>query len=81
MTFIWGKQTQLSDREKRALAAERRLMSNAAGAGVATPVLARCFLCAADMTGQVPFQYQDYRFCSTTCLQKHRKAAAAGRRC
>jgi len=66
----------LSDREKRALAAERRILSNCQQDGnktAATPVLQRCFECAADMTGQVPFEYSDNRFCSMRCLKLHRE--------
>ncbi|XP_063972704.1 tRNA endonuclease ANKZF1-like [Diachasmimorpha longicaudata] len=56
----------LSDREKRALAAEQRIiMQN----GV---VVARCFQCAADISGKVPFEYNFNRFCSMPCLKEHR---------
>jgi len=64
---------QLSDREKRALAAERRLLSSLSTSGAATPVLVRCFLCGSDMSGKVPFEYNSSKFCSPPCLQKHRK--------
>ncbi|XP_046452229.1 ankyrin repeat and zinc finger domain-containing protein 1-like [Daphnia pulex] len=63
----------LSDREKRALAAERRLLANASVTGLATPVLVRCFLCGLDISGKVPFEYNNNKFCSPPCLQKHRK--------
>ena len=56
----------LSDREKRALAAERRILSQAG------TVISRCFLCAADMSGKVPFEYLGNRFCSVDCLKAHR---------
>ncbi|XP_064614070.1 uncharacterized protein LOC135477796 [Liolophura sinensis] len=62
----------LSDREKRALAAERRQMKSALSSGGVIPVLARCFHCASDMTGKVPFEYSDFKFCSTKCLKEHR---------
>jgi len=64
---------QLSDREKRALAAERRFLTNLSASGLAAPVLARCFLCGIDMSGKVPFEYTTFKFCTPTCLQKHRK--------
>ncbi|KAJ8971835.1 hypothetical protein NQ317_001548 [Molorchus minor] len=57
---------QLSDREKRALAAERRILSQSG------TVIARCFLCASDITGKVPFEYLGNRFCTTDCLKAHR---------
>ena len=67
----------LSDREKRALAAERRILSNfqqnANEMAAPAPVLQRCFECATDITGQVPFEYSDNRFCSMRCLKSHRE--------
>ena len=60
---------RLSDREKRALAAERRLLAQEN----ANVVSQRCFLCAKDITGKVPFEYCDNRFCSPACVRQHRK--------
>jgi len=60
---------RLSDREKRALAAERRLLTQENTSVVAQ----RCFLCAKDITGKVPFEYNDNRFCSPACVRQHRK--------
>ncbi|XP_045476125.1 ankyrin repeat and zinc finger domain-containing protein 1-like [Harmonia axyridis] len=57
---------KLSDREKRALAAERRILVQNG------TVSARCFLCASDITGKVPFEYLNNRFCSMDCLKAHR---------
>lgn len=70
----------LSDREKRALAAERRL---AAQLGVPTPPIAdsevanarRCWNCGASLQGLIPFHYFDFSFCSTRCLRDHRSRA------
>nr|XP_003925555.1 ankyrin repeat and zinc finger domain-containing protein 1 isoform X1 [Saimiri boliviensis boliviensis]XP_003925556.1 ankyrin repeat and zinc finger domain-containing protein 1 isoform X1 [Saimiri boliviensis boliviensis] len=67
----------LSDREKRALAAERRL---AAQLGAPTPPIPdsaitnarRCWSCGASLQGLTPFHYFDFSFCSTHCLQDHR---------
>ncbi|XP_032667918.1 ankyrin repeat and zinc finger domain-containing protein 1-like [Odontomachus brunneus] len=56
----------LSDREKRALAAEKRMLNQG------YTVMSRCFQCAVDMTGQVPFEYNANRFCSMPCLKEHR---------
>ena len=67
-------QAQLSDREKRALAAERR-MGAVKGTG---PV---CALCALPIT-KAPFERLQYKYCSSVCLQQHKceidaKGAAA----
>ncbi|OWF38196.1 Ankyrin repeat and zinc finger domain-containing protein 1 [Mizuhopecten yessoensis] len=62
----------LSDREKRALAAEKRLLKQTVVEGGPAPVLSRCFQCGKDMTGKVPFEYSDYKFCMTKCLKEHR---------
>ncbi|KAK4874736.1 hypothetical protein RN001_014096 [Aquatica leii] len=56
----------LSDREKRALAAERRILSTNGS------VVSRCFLCGTDISGKVPFEYSGNRFCSIDCLKAHR---------
>merc|ERR1712192_309733 len=57
----------LTDREKRALAAERRLMGS--GGEVQKQL---CFLCGLDITGKTPFEYGDNKFCSTKCVKMHR---------
>ncbi|XP_060479670.1 tRNA endonuclease ANKZF1 isoform X3 [Panthera onca] len=67
----------LSDREKRALAAERRL---AAQLGAPTPQAPgsaavsaqRCWSCGTSLQGLIPFHYLDFSFCSTRCLRDHR---------
>lgn len=56
----------LSDREKRALAAERRILQQ--GGTIAS----RCFQCGSNMLGQMPFEYNSNRFCSMPCLKEHR---------
>jgi len=61
---------RLSDREKRALAAERRIAATSSS----NIVLLRCFLCGKDITGKVPFTYSEYSFCSPACVRKHREA-------
>jgi len=66
----------LSDREKRALAAERRVLNQISSQpGQTAPILSRCFQCASDITGKVPFEYHDFKFCSPKCLKIHREAA------
>ncbi|PAA77167.1 hypothetical protein BOX15_Mlig018479g3 [Macrostomum lignano] len=74
----------LSDTQKMALAAERRLLAAAAasqqsagGTNQKPLILSRCFQCAADITGKVPFHYDRYEFCSTNCLRRHRDKTAA----
>lgn len=63
---------KLSDREKRALAAERRIR-DAGGT-----VIARCFLCGSNMTGKTPFEYLESRFCTIECLKAHRMKTTIG---
>ncbi|CAL7951192.1 unnamed protein product [Xylocopa violacea] len=56
----------LSDREKRALAAEQRILKQGC------TLISRCFQCGVNMAGQVPFEYNLNRFCSMPCLKEHR---------
>ncbi|XP_051478728.1 ankyrin repeat and zinc finger domain-containing protein 1 isoform X3 [Apus apus] len=65
----------LSDSEKRALAAERRLAAQDAGTALAN--ISRCWHCGESLLGRVPFHYLDFSFCSTACLQTHRRARAS----
>jgi len=58
---------------QRALAAEKRILGQLVDKGEKRPILARCFDCAADITGKVPFEYNHNIFCSTKCLIAHRK--------
>uniref|UniRef100_A0A673CHL4 VLRF1 domain-containing protein n=1 Tax=Sphaeramia orbicularis TaxID=375764 RepID=A0A673CHL4_9TELE len=66
----------LTDREKRALAAERRLAEQAAATGVSLSNVKRCWMCGESLLGKIPFQYLDYSFCTPRCVQQHRKANA-----
>lgn len=63
----------LSDREKRALAAERRL---AAAFRKTREVVRedgnRCFQCGRILPA-VPFEYNDNRFCQVLCVKEHRQ--------
>ncbi|MCP9258894.1 Protein vms-1 [Dirofilaria immitis] len=67
------KYLELSDREKRALAAERRL---AVSLQQCRPIVEndgnRCFKCGAVLPLK-HFEYCDNHFCSLTCLQQHRQ--------
>uniref|UniRef100_A0A3Q2Z593 Ankyrin repeat and zinc finger peptidyl tRNA hydrolase 1 n=1 Tax=Hippocampus comes TaxID=109280 RepID=A0A3Q2Z593_HIPCM len=69
------KFASLSDREKRALAAERRLAEQVAatGASLSNIKYVRCWLCGESLLGKIPFQYLDFSFCSPRCVQAHRK--------
>ncbi|RXG67602.1 Ankyrin repeat and zinc finger domain-containing protein 1 [Armadillidium vulgare] len=58
---------KLSDREKRAIAAERRILAKQQNLSVP-----RCFQCAADLSSITPFEYCDFKFCSTKCVKEHR---------
>ncbi|XP_033127480.1 ankyrin repeat and zinc finger domain-containing protein 1-like [Anneissia japonica] len=57
----------LSDREKRAVAAERRLMKDSS---ISSGAL-RCWLCGKTVAGK-PFSYLEFNFCSIECLKKHK---------
>ncbi|XP_026766805.3 ankyrin repeat and zinc finger domain-containing protein 1 isoform X1 [Pangasianodon hypophthalmus] len=69
----------LSDREKRALAAERRLAEQVATAGGTLTNIRRCWQCGESLLGKVPFEYLNYSFCSTRCVQTHRKSNTAAK--
>lgn len=66
----------LSDREKRALAAERRLAAQLQDTGTTLANISRCWHCGESLLGRIPFHYLDFSFCSTACLQTHRRAQA-----
>ncbi|XP_021254811.1 ankyrin repeat and zinc finger domain-containing protein 1 isoform X5 [Numida meleagris] len=67
----------LSDREKRALAAERRLAEQVKNGSTVLPNISRCWYCGESLLGRIPFHYLDFSFCSTACLQTHRRARAS----
>ncbi|XP_026232175.1 ankyrin repeat and zinc finger domain-containing protein 1 isoform X2 [Anabas testudineus] len=64
----------LTDREKRALAAEKRLAEQVAATGVSLSHIKRCWLCGESLLGKIPFHYLEYSFCTPRCVQAHRKA-------
>ncbi|XP_040004389.1 ankyrin repeat and zinc finger domain-containing protein 1 isoform X2 [Xiphias gladius] len=64
----------LTDREKRALAAEKRLAEQVAATGVSLCNIKRCWFCGESLLGKIPFQYLEYSFCTPRCVQAHRKA-------
>ncbi|KAM6934330.1 tRNA endonuclease ANKZF1 [Xenentodon cancila] len=63
----------MTDREKRALAAERRLAEQVAATGVSLSNIKRCWWCGESLLGKIPFHYLEYSFCSPRCVQGHRK--------
>ncbi|XP_049985510.1 tRNA endonuclease ANKZF1 isoform X2 [Alexandromys fortis] len=70
----------LSDREKRALAAERRFAAQLGAPSPPVPDSAvgkagRCWSCGVSLQGLIPFHYLDFSFCSTRCLRDHRSQA------
>merc|ERR1711976_785722 len=65
----------MSDREKCALAAERRMLAKHEEAGSQAPVLLRCFACGVNITGKVPFEYESYKFCTPKCVRDHRNSS------
>ncbi|XP_030065882.1 tRNA endonuclease ANKZF1 [Microcaecilia unicolor] len=67
----------LSDREKRALAAERRFAEQLSSEGTPVANIERCWTCGGSLLGRIPFQYFDFSFCSTACLQQHKRSRAA----
>uniref|UniRef100_A0A0R3QK82 ANK_REP_REGION domain-containing protein n=1 Tax=Brugia timori TaxID=42155 RepID=A0A0R3QK82_9BILA len=67
------KYLALSDREKRALAAERRLAASLQeGCQIVENDGSRCFKCGVVLIPK-HFEYCDNRFCSLACLQQHRR--------
>ncbi|PFX14391.1 Ankyrin repeat and zinc finger domain-containing protein 1 [Stylophora pistillata] len=60
----------LSDREKRALAAEKRFAQQQAAkqAGITSS----CAWCSKSLVGQVPFERLAYKYCNTACVKNHR---------
>ncbi|XP_061547775.1 tRNA endonuclease ANKZF1 [Phycodurus eques] len=70
------KFVSLSDREKRALAAEKRLAEQVAATGASLSNVKRCWECGESLLGKIPFQYLDFSFCTPRCVQAHRKANA-----
>ncbi|XP_019378372.1 PREDICTED: ankyrin repeat and zinc finger domain-containing protein 1, partial [Gavialis gangeticus] len=66
----------LPERDKRALAAERRLAAQLQESSMALTTCRRCWQCGESLLGRVPFHYLDGAFCSTACLQAHRRARA-----
>uniref|UniRef100_F6WVX7 VLRF1 domain-containing protein n=1 Tax=Ciona intestinalis TaxID=7719 RepID=F6WVX7_CIOIN len=60
----------LSDREKRLIAIERRMMNSHPSPSSNER---RCFTCAESLFAKVPFEYLDFQFCSVICLKTHKK--------
>ncbi|KAG5852502.1 hypothetical protein ANANG_G00063110 [Anguilla anguilla] len=71
------KFTSLSDREKRALAAEKRLAQQMSSTGTEFTNTRRCWQCGESLLGKIPFEYLHFSFCTPRCVQLHRKAKAS----
>ncbi|KAE8581442.1 hypothetical protein XENTR_v10024796 [Xenopus tropicalis] len=67
----------LSDREKRAIAAEKRLAAQLTHTNGVQSNIRRCWQCGESLLGKVPFEYLEFSFCATRCLQEHRRNCAA----
>lgn len=77
---------ELSDAEKRKLLVDRNFLNilpvsqkeenQAKTSSAPTPdklkKISRCWFCGLDMSTSEPFEYFDYKFCSTKCLKSHR---------
>lgn len=61
------KRIQIAEREKRAAAAERRMVSKCEGSDIV------CSCCNASLAGKVPFHRYHYKYCSTSCMHVHRE--------
>ncbi|XP_028292405.1 ankyrin repeat and zinc finger domain-containing protein 1 isoform X2 [Gouania willdenowi] len=66
----------LTDREKRALAAEKRLAAQVTATGINLSNVQRCWMCGESVLGKIPFHYMEFSFCSPHCVQAHRKTNA-----
>ncbi|KAJ8405359.1 hypothetical protein AAFF_G00318320 [Aldrovandia affinis] len=71
------KFASLGDREKRALAAEKRLAQQMAMTAEEFTNTRRCWQCGESLLGKIPFEYLHFSFCTTHCVQQHRKAKAS----
>lgn len=79
------KKVQAMEREKRAAAAEKRMLASSKNSGnVATAVSSNvgsrdmssdihCSCCAASLVGKVPFHRYNYKYCSASCMHHHRE--------
>ncbi|EDO42926.1 predicted protein [Nematostella vectensis] len=66
--------SKLSDREKRARAAEQRFARqqvNSTEVGKISDAQ-RCAFCSRDLSGRVPFERLSFKYCNTTCVREHR---------
>lgn len=74
----------LSDQQKRQLIVDRNFFNavplneptqTSTGRQTTTKikVISRCWYCGVDMSTHEPFEYFDYKFCSTKCLNSHRQ--------
>lgn len=71
----------LSDQQKRQLIVDRNFfnavpLNEPAQKPTTIKKISRCWCCGVDMSTHVPFEYFDYKFCSTKCLNSHRQQQA-----
>lgn len=64
----------MTDREKRLVALERRMQAMEAPQVSASMTMTRCERCGDSLFARIPFTYFDFSFCSTQCLKQHRAA-------
>lgn len=60
------------ERERRARAAEQRLLQQQVSLGV-SPVGLTCAFCQRSLQGLVPFERLEFKYCTTKCVADHRK--------
>lgn len=84
------KAAQAAEREKRAAAAEKRIVAlNAAATNTPTSSTTsvdhnsegsdlKCSCCMASLAGKVPFHRYHYKYCSTSCMHVHREMLEDG---
>ncbi len=61
----------LSDRDKRAMAAEKRMIKQLP-VGSAVRSAGVCAACGSSLAGVVPFERLTYKYCSMACVKEHR---------
>lgn len=67
-----ANEQNLSDREKRALAAERRILKLNPEATSILSSAGSCDCCKGPLAGMVPFTRLDYKYCSMDCVKRHK---------
>lgn len=66
----------LTDQQKKQLMINKdsiSLKTNGNDSPLVIKNIKRCWLCAIDISSIVPFEYSDFKFCTTKCLKAHRQ--------